>query len=91
MTDSVRRSIEAVTEGLELLPPGLHLTPAARPTAYSNPVIRGGARRQQLLCVGAVATAAERLHRSSFNIKATHAAKGVATTGVQIYAVSGER
>jgi hypothetical protein len=28
-TGSVRRSIEAVIEGLELLPPGLHLTSAA--------------------------------------------------------------
>jgi hypothetical protein len=34
-TGSVRRSIEAVIEGLELLPPGLHLNPpqARQPTA----------------------------------------------------------
>jgi len=34
-TGSVRRSIEAVTEGLELRPPGLHLNPpqARQPTA----------------------------------------------------------
>jgi len=32
-TGSVRRSIEAVTEGLELLSPGLHFQPAASPSA----------------------------------------------------------
>jgi hypothetical protein len=37
-TGSVRRSIEAVIEGLEGQAPGLHLKSAASPTAYSNPV-----------------------------------------------------
>ena len=41
-TDSVRRSIEAVTEGLEGQAPGLHLHSAASPSAYSNPVTSRG-------------------------------------------------
>jgi hypothetical protein len=41
-TGSVRRSIEAVTEGLETSPPGPYLTPAASPSAYSHPAISGG-------------------------------------------------
>jgi hypothetical protein len=65
-TGSVRRSIEAVTEGLELLSPGLHLYPAASPSAYSKSRdFEGGARRQLLTDTGAVPTAAERLHGSS--------------------------
>lgn len=43
-TGSVRRSIEAVTEGLELLPPGSHLDPPqGRQTTSSYPVISRGA------------------------------------------------
>jgi hypothetical protein len=42
-TGSVRRSIEAVIEGLEISPPGPHLTSAASPSAYSNPAISEGA------------------------------------------------
>jgi hypothetical protein len=43
-TGSVRRSIEAVTEGLELLPPGSHLDPPqGRQITSSNPMISRGA------------------------------------------------
>ena len=64
-TGSVRRSIEAVIEGLELLPPGLHLNPpqARQPTAIQS--LRGGARRQLLSSIVVIATAAERLQGSS--------------------------
>jgi hypothetical protein len=41
-TGSVRRSIEAVTEGPEGQAPGLHFTSAASPTAYRNPVLSRG-------------------------------------------------
>ena len=72
-TGSVRRSIEAVTEGLEGQAPGLHLNPPASPIAYSHPLIRGGARRHLLPRVGALTRAAERLHDSSFNIRSRNA------------------
>jgi hypothetical protein len=42
-TGSVRRSIEAVTEGLEISPPGPHLDPPQGPqTISSNPMISRG-------------------------------------------------
>jgi hypothetical protein len=60
-TGSVRRSIEAVTEGLKLPSSGLHLNPphVRQPTVIQP--FRGGARRQLLPSIGVVATAAERL------------------------------
>lgn len=65
-TGSVRRSIEAVTEGLEISPPGPHLDPPqGRQPTSTHPVFRGGARRQPLHGIGVIATAAERLHGSS--------------------------
>jgi hypothetical protein len=72
-TGSVRRSIEAVTEGLEGQAPGLHLNPPPSPIAYSHPLIRGGARRHLLPRVGALTRAAERLHGSSFNTRSGNA------------------
>ena len=64
-TGSVRRSIEAVTEGLEGQAPGLHFNPppGRQPTAIQR--IRRGARRQLLPSVGVITTAAERLQGSS--------------------------
>jgi len=46
MTDSVRRSIEAVTEGLELAPPGLHLIPPHARQPSTIPMFRRGAQRR---------------------------------------------
>jgi hypothetical protein len=61
-TGSVRRSIEAVTEGLEISPPGPHLDPPhGRQTTSSYPGISRGARRQLHPSIGVIATAAERL------------------------------
>jgi hypothetical protein len=69
-TDSVRRSIEAVTEGLEVSAPGPHLDPPqGRQIINSTPEFRGGARRQPGLCASALTRAGERLHHPSFNIK----------------------
>jgi hypothetical protein len=65
-TGSVRRSIEAVTEGLEGSAPGPHLDPPqGRQPISSNPVISRGARRQLLHERGVITKAAERLHGSS--------------------------
>jgi hypothetical protein len=95
MTDSVRRSIEAVTEGLELLPPGLHLNPAARPPAYSNPLTSRGR--------SAAAGSERRCNHDRRRAPATHFADesfskevGAAINPrrrdrVQIYAVSDDR
>jgi hypothetical protein len=76
---------------------GISSRPSSRPTARpsdsnSNPVFRGGARRHQLPRVGALTTAAERLHGSSLNAEIRNGSEeGVVATGVQIYAVLGER
>jgi hypothetical protein len=92
-TGSVRRSIEAVTEGLELLPPGSHLDPPqARQTISGHPGFRGGARRHLVPRIGALTTAAERLQGSPLNAEIRNGSEGEwAATGVQIYAVSDER
>jgi hypothetical protein len=62
-TGSVRRSIEAVTEGLEISPPGPHLDPPqGRQTISSNPMISRGALGGSCSpALGVIATAAERL------------------------------
>ena len=60
-TGSVRRSIEAVTEGLELLPPGLHLTRRKADSLQQSSDVEGGAWRQLLPRIGVITTAAERL------------------------------
>ena len=52
---------------------------------------RGGARRQQLPSIRVVTTAAERLHGSSMTVTQMSGLQAVASTRVQIYAVSGER
>jgi hypothetical protein len=92
-TGSVRRSIEAVTEGLEISPPGPHLDPPqGRQPTSSHPVFRGGARRHLRPRIGALTTAAERLHGSSLNVEIRNGSEeGIVATGVQIYAVSEER
>ena len=66
-TGSVRRSIEAVTEGLEGSAPGPHLDPPQGRSDYQQQSndFEGGARRQLLPGAGVIATAAERLHGSS--------------------------
>lgn len=64
-TGSVRRSIEAVTEGLEVK---LQAFTSIRHTAVSlqqSSEFGGGARRQLLPSVGVITTAAERLQGSS--------------------------
>ena len=80
-TGSVRRSIEAVTEGLKLPPSGLHLPPPARqPTAIQSfgGALGGSARR----AFERVATAAERL----YNFLPTPAnSNGTISTSDQIF------
>jgi len=67
-TGSVRRSIEAVTEGLEGQAPGLHLIRHRAVSLQQSSRFRGGARRLLLPSVGVIATAAERLQGSSLTV-----------------------
>jgi hypothetical protein len=68
-TGSVRRSIEAVAEGLKLLPSGLHPTspPTRQPTAVQ--CFEGALGGSCSPCARVIATAAERLHGSSLNAR----------------------
>jgi hypothetical protein len=91
-TGSVRRSIEAVTEGLEISPPGPHLDPPQGPqTISSYPVIsrgRSAAAAPRHWCD----RDRRRAPAGLFDDRCRQRLKfRKASTRVQIYAVSGER
>jgi hypothetical protein len=88
-TGSVRRSIEAVTEGLEISAPGPHLDPPqVRQPISSHPRIsRGALGGPGVRAFAQITTAAERLHGSSMTVDVRGDLGCVVATSVQIYAV----
>ena len=91
-TGSVRRSIEAVTEGLEVPAPGPHLNPPQPVSLQQSGDFEGALGGSCSPSIGVIATAAERLHGSSMTAEFRRGSvPGAASTRVQIYAVSGER
>jgi hypothetical protein len=65
MTDSVRRSIEAVTEGLELHLRAFTSIRRKHDSLQQFRHFEGGGRRQLLPRIGVITTAADRLSGSS--------------------------